>query len=197
SATGGPPRRGKARNTGCSRSRLGVRRDALPTATAALRPAGAARDGLQASPVVVADPSPWPAAAGTEAVPAPHRSDRLAAASSSRPAAPAECNRLPPSPRSTGWPRSYVWTCRRHEASAHRVSCAWVISVQACPVPSQREPRQCRFADHPTAPVTTVHSLVAIARNGWSRSIGTPGRNQSELVVAITRCAQNGHSRQP
>jgi hypothetical protein len=31
--------------------------------------------------------------------------------------------------------------------------------------------------------------LVAIARNGWSRSIGTPGRNQLERVVAITRCA--------
>ena len=38
-------------------------------------------------------------------------------------------------------------------------------------------------------PVTPVHSLVAIARNGWSRSIGTPGRNQSETVVAISRCA--------
>ncbi len=36
-----------------------------------------------------------------------------------------------------------------------------------------------------------IHSLVAIARNGWSRSIGTPGRNQSELLVAITRCAQS------
>ena len=48
----------------------------------------------------------------------------------------------------------------------------------------------CRFEDHPTVPVTSVHSLVAIARNGWSRSIGTPGRNQLEQVVAITRCAQ-------
>ena len=27
-------------------------------------------------------------------------------------------------------------------------------------------------------------------RNGWSRSIGTPGRNQLEQVVAITRCGQ-------
>ena len=33
--------------------------------------------------------------------------------------------------------------------------------------------------------------LVAIARNGWSRSIGTTGRNQSEQVVAITRCAHS------
>ena len=48
----------------------------------------------------------------------------------------------------------------------------------------------CRFEDHPTVPVTSVHSLVAIARNGWSRSIGTFGRNQLEQVVAITRCAQ-------
>ena len=44
--------------------------------------------------------------------------------------------------------------------------------------------------DHPTALVTPVHSLVAIGRNGWSRSIGTPGRNQLELVVAISRYAQ-------
>ena len=49
----------------------------------------------------------------------------------------------------------------------------------------------CRFEDHPTVPVTSVHSLVAIARNGWSRSIGTPGRNQLEQVVAITRCAHD------
>jgi putative DNA primase/helicase len=47
-----------------------------------------------------------------------------------------------------------------------------------------------RFEDHPTVPVTSVHSLVAIARKGWSRSIGTPGRNQLKQVVAITRCAQ-------
>jgi hypothetical protein len=37
--------------------------------------------------------------------------------------------------------------------------------------------RHCRFADHPTVSVTPVHSLVAIARNGWSRSIGISGRN--------------------
>ena len=29
-----------------------------------------------------------------------------------------------------------------------------------------------------------------IARNGWTPSIGTAGRLQSESVVAITRCAQ-------
>ena len=49
-----------------------------------------------------------------------------------------------------------------------------------------------RFEDHPTLSVTSVHSLVAIARKGWSRSIGTPGRNQLEQVVAITRCAHTG-----
>jgi hypothetical protein len=35
-------------------------------------------------------------------------------------------------------------------------------------------------------------AVVAIARNGWSRSTGTPGRNQSESVVAISRYAQRG-----
>jgi hypothetical protein len=53
----------------------------------------------------------------------------------------------------------------------------------------QKEARQCRFADHPTEPVTPLHRLVAITRNRWSRSIGMPGRNQAESVVAITRCA--------
>ena len=37
-------------------------------------------------------------------------------------------------------------------------------------------------------PVTPLHSPVAIARNGWSRSIGMPGRNQSEQLVAMARC---------
>src|SRR5664280_2964980 len=59
------------------------------------------------------------------------------------------------------------------------------------PSSSQKELMPCRFEDHPTVPVTSVHSLVAIARNGGSRSIGTPGRNQLEQVVAITRCAQS------
>ena len=45
--------------------------------------------------------------------------------------------------------------------------------------------------------VTPVHSLVAIARNGWSRSIGIGGRNQSESVVAISRCAQIGSIAHP
>ena len=48
----------------------------------------------------------------------------------------------------------------------------------------------CQLEDHPTAPLTPRHSPVAIARNGRSRSTGTPGRNQSESVVAISRNAQ-------
>ena len=31
---------------------------------------------------------------------------------------------IPPLRQSTGWPRSGVWTCRRHAASARRVACA-------------------------------------------------------------------------
>ena len=41
------------------------------------------------------------------------------------------------------------------------------------------------------------HVRPQLGRNrpeGWSRSIGTPGRNQLEQVVAITRCA---HARPP
>src|SRR6266478_9428407 len=38
-----------------------------------------------------------------------------------------------------------------------RVACAWVIFVQACSDPWSR---QCRFADHPTVPMTPIHSLV-------------------------------------
>ena len=37
----------------------------------------------------------------------------------------------------------------------------------------------CQLEDHPTAPLTPLHSPVAIARNGWSRSIVAGGRNPS------------------
>src|ERR1019366_1652814 len=74
-------------------------------------------------------------------------------------------------------------------------STSWILRMgNLCPgIPSssRKEPSQCRFEDHPTVLITPVHSLVAIARNGWSRSIGTTGHNQSEQVVAITRCAQS------
>jgi hypothetical protein len=53
------------------------------------------------------------------------------------------------------------------------------------PCSPSKEPRQCRFEDHPTALVTPS----TIARNEWSRSIGTPGRNQLGSVVAISRYA--------
>ena len=33
--------------------------------------------------------------------------------------------------------------------------------------------------------------VVAIARNGWSRSVGTGGRDQSKSLVAFSRCAQS------
>src|SRR5262249_55283896 len=46
-----------------------------------------------------------------------------------------------------------------------------------------------RFADHPTALSDPSTGLVAIAWNGWSQSFGMAGRDQSESVVAITRCA--------
>jgi hypothetical protein len=46
------------------------------------------------------------------------------------------------------------------------------------------------------ASVTPIHSwsrslkwVVAIRRNGWSPSIGMSGRDQSEALVAISRCA--------
>jgi hypothetical protein len=42
----------------------------------------------------------------------------------------------------------------------------------------------------PNGPHHPRPQLVAIDRNSWSRSIGTTGRNQSEQLVAITRCAQ-------
>ena len=50
----------------------------------------------------------------------------------------------------------------------------------------------CHFEDHPTAPVTPAHSLVAIDWNRWSRSIGIGGHDQSEQVVAISRNAHIG-----
>jgi hypothetical protein len=96
------------------------RRDAPPTTAAASRPTEAARDEPPPSPAAVTDRSLWPAPAGTQAAPAPHRSGPQAAVSSSPPASHVEYNHLPPSSRSIGWPRSCVWTCRRHAASARR-----------------------------------------------------------------------------
>ena len=47
-------------------------------------------------------------------------------------------------------------------------------------------------ADHPTAPVTALHTFpspVVIDRNRWTPSIGMTGRHQLEIVDAINRCA--------
>jgi hypothetical protein len=50
---------------------------------------------------------------------------------------------------------------------------------------------------HPDSQITQRRSsppstaLVAIARNRWSRCVGTGGRDQSESVVAIARCAHH------
>ena len=52
--------------------------------------------------------------------------------------------------------------------------------------------------DHPTAQVTPVHSLVAIApewvvainRNARSQSIGIGGRNQPVRAVSVSRMAR-------
>src|SRR5262249_36208222 len=66
--------------------------------------------------------------------------------------------------------------------------------------PVVRAARQCRSEDHPTGPLPLVHALHspgklvdAIPRNGWTPSIGTGGRHQSESVDAITRCAHERH----
>ena len=77
------------------------------------------------------------------------------------------------------------WTCRRPTASARRGSCAWVISLQACPAPSWKRseampirgsPNGARYP-RPQAGRDRPEWLVAINRNAWSQSIGTPGRN--------------------
>ena len=91
------------------------------------------------------------------------------------------------------WRRPGVWTCRRRTAPARRAT-AHGHSVQAnAPLPVQKEPTPCRFADHPTAPVTPVQQALvgdrpelggrATNRNASSQSIGIQ-------PVALTRCAQ-------
>ena len=60
--------------------------------------------------------------------------------------------------------------------------------LQTSPLPVEKGPRRCRFADHPTVAVTPPASTA------WSRSPGTGGRDQSERLVAINR---NSWSRSP
>ena len=38
--------------------------------------------------------------------------------------------------------------------------------------------------------VHTIHTPDVIARNGWTPSIGTGGRHQSEQVDVFVQCAQ-------
>src|SRR6185503_17887790 len=61
--------------------------------------------------------------------------------------------------------------------AADSLSTSWILRMGnlgpgIAPLPLGKGANPCRFADHPTAPVTPVHRLVAIARNGWSRSSG-------------------------
>jgi hypothetical protein len=74
----------------------------------------------------------------------------------------------------------------RRQRPGHCLRCSALVprrksAPPGMAAPSQREPRQRRFADHPTAPVTPVHNLVAITRNGWLRSIGI-GWSQSAVA---------------
>ena len=47
-------------------------------------------------------------------------------------------------------------------------------------------------ARHPYPQVVAIPgAVVAISRNGWSRSLGISGRDQSESLVAIIPCAQS------
>ena len=181
SATAAPPRRGRARRSGYSRSRRGA------TARCSSHSSCSVTPGRRSSRWIAAQSGCGRLILGRDrgrrVEPALQRLVRQVLRQ--RPAkagAPRSPDALPGGRRADaqGSRRSCVWTCRRRTAAARRGSCAWVISVQACPAPSGKGAKPCQFADHPTAPVTPVHRLVAIARNGWSRSIGTPGRNQSE-----------------
>ena len=179
SATAAPPRRGRARSSGYSRSRRDGRRDAPPTTAAASPLAGAARDGPPPSPAAAADPWPPPRAAGTAAL------QRLVAQAFRQRPAQAGPPRPPDAVAGGRRARPKLAAILRLDMPAARsLSTSRILRMgNLCPgMPRSlsKGAKPCRFADHPTAPVTPVHRLVAIARNGWSRSIGTPGRNQSE-----------------
>ena len=128
--------------------------------------------------------------------PAPRRSDPRAAASST----PARRARRMQSPAAVAPIDKLAAILRLDMPPARSLSTSRILRMgNLCPgMPRSlsKGARQCRFADHPTDAVTPpLHRLVAIARNRWSRSIGTPGRNQSEQLVAISRCAQPGRGR--
>ncbi len=139
---------------------------------------GAARGGSAASPVagvVLSDPSRAPE---TEVAPEPHHSDHPAAASSSPRAVPDGYIRLPLSHQRPGWLRFSCSTGRRPQAAMLRVSCAWVISVQASSSPFKRGEAMLVLRS-PNGEKSLLHSLVAIT--------GIGGRVRPESVVAINR----------
>jgi hypothetical protein len=80
--------------------------------------------------------------------------------------------------------------CRRHSASARRVSRTWVNLCPDMPRWLSKGARQRRFADHPTAPVTPrPHSGRDQSEQVVAIKIEIGGRDQSESEVAISRYA--------
>jgi len=93
-------------------------------------------------------------------------------------------------PRSTGSTRYCGSTCRPPSAAAHRVSCAWVISLQACPAPCSKEAEAKPIRRSPNGAAHTCphpsnidrdrpERVIGINWNDCSGSIGTGARNQS------------------
>src|SRR5262249_58203450 len=109
----------------------------------------------------------------------------------------------------TGTPGCCGPTCRRRSAAARHGCCAWVISLPACPVPLWKKGEANRIRGSPTGAVTLSprnpqppardrsDRVLGISRNDCSGSIGTQAaRDQSESLLAITRCAQTAPARQ-
>jgi hypothetical protein len=59
----------------------------------------------------------------------------------------------------------------------------WPLQPEAATAPLVETPQSTTGRDRP-------ERVVATRRNGWSQSIGMSGRDQSESLVAISRCAQ-------
>ena len=187
SATAAPPRPGRARRSGCSRSRRGcaaavllpqqLQRHARPAQLAMdrrpvrLRPpvrlANARRRRIEPRLQRLVAQSP-PAAASQAGPPRPPQMQSLAAV--------APIARL-----------AAIWRFDMPPAVSRSTSRILRMGNLCSGMPRSlsKGARQCRFADHPTVPVTPVHrpgrdrpeQVVAINRNGWSQSIGTGGRN--------------------
>ena len=56
-------------------------------------------------------------------------------------------------------------------------------------MPIRGSPNGARHTLRPQAGRDRPERVVGINRNDWSQSIGTAGRDQSESLVAIIRCA--------